>query len=136
MAFFFIQNVDWVKNDIIFMKTLIFGTKKVDIRWFFDDDLVARGREPEKKNGSRKIQPKPQLVVRKYQNKLNMHKSPSFEITKMFYPIMLGVIFLLSQILPSHGSKFLEKYMIILYSWFPCNIEILNANKAVCICTW
>ena len=49
MTPFFIQNEDWEQNDVILVNTLWFGTKKVVIWWLFEDDLVAREREPEKK---------------------------------------------------------------------------------------
>ena len=49
MTPFSIQNEDWEQNDVVLVKTLSFGTKKVVIWWLFDDDLRAREREPEEK---------------------------------------------------------------------------------------
>ena len=49
MTPFSIQNEDWEQNDVVLVKTLSFGTKKVVIWWLFDDDLRARERRPEEK---------------------------------------------------------------------------------------
>ena len=49
MTTFLIQKEYWENNDFVLVKTSRFWIKEVVIWWLFDDNLRARGQEPEKK---------------------------------------------------------------------------------------
>ena len=92
MTPFFIQNEDWKENDVVLVKTLSFGTKKVVISWLFDDDLRTREQEIEEKettNSAPKIDARLDLIFESVQcwmlqTKLAPHLLIPFYLSQSF----------------------------------------------------